>query len=54
MEPLCIVHGKQYVWGHLSNFSCKWMVLLPVFYFTLAMTWFQPDKKKKKKKNPLD
>ena len=43
MEPLCIVHGRQSVWGHLGNFSCKWMFLLPVFYFTLAMTWCQSE-----------
>lgn len=46
MEPLCIVHGRHYVWGHLGNFSCKWMLLLPVFHFTLAVTWFQPETEK--------
>lgn len=34
--------------GALSNFSCKWMLLLPVFHFALAITWFQHKREKKK------
>lgn len=42
----CIVYGRQYMWGHMGDFPCKWVLLLPVFHFTLVMTWLQPETEK--------